>query len=98
LPDEPGERLGLPTGNTAALPDPPVRPDACRWVYFSSGTTGAPKGAKHSDASLITSSYSITDRLGIADGDVYPIGWPVAHIGGATMISAVLRGGGNLVL
>ncbi len=31
-------------------------------------------------------------------GDIYPIAWPVAHIGGASMLSASLRTGGMLVL
>jgi acyl-CoA synthetase (AMP-forming)/AMP-acid ligase II len=91
-------RGSLPTGDPHDLPPPPEDPHQCRWIYFSSGTTGTPKGARHTDASLIASSRSMTDRLGVQDGDVYPIAWPVTHIGGASMAAAVLRAGGHLVL
>jgi acyl-CoA synthetase (AMP-forming)/AMP-acid ligase II len=85
-------------GEPHDLPPPPEDPHRCRWIYFSSGTTGTPKGARHTDASLIASSLSMTDRLGVQDGDVYPIAWPVTHIGGAAMAAAVLRAGGHLAL
>jgi acyl-CoA synthetase (AMP-forming)/AMP-acid ligase II len=92
LPNTPGERLSLSTNDPAGLPDPRrIRTTA------GGGTTGKQKGARHSDASLIASSSSMTGRLGITDGDVYPIVWPMTHVGGA-MTSAVLRNGGNLVL
>ena len=90
--------LRLPSGDRARLPAPPDESATYRWAYFSSGTTGMPKGAKHSDESVIASSWSMTDRLGIAAGDVYPIAWPISHIGGITMLAAVLRQGGELVL
>jgi acyl-CoA synthetase (AMP-forming)/AMP-acid ligase II len=57
-----------------------------------------PKGARHTDASLIASSRGMTERLGIRDGDVYPIAFPMTHIGGVSMFAAILRAGGQLVL
>jgi acyl-CoA synthetase (AMP-forming)/AMP-acid ligase II len=90
--------IRLPAGNPRGLAPPPKDEKACRWLYFSSGTTGGPKGARHSDVSLIASSQAMTDCLGLADGDVYPIAWPVTHIGGISMSAAVLRAGGRLVL
>ena len=92
------DEIRLPARDAHALGPPPLDGEACRWLYFSSGTTGAPKGARHSDASLIASSLAMTDRLGIREGDVYPIAWPVTHIGGASMSAAVFRTGGRLVL
>ena len=94
----PGADLRLPLGDPAALPPPPADDGAFRWAYYTSGTTAAPKGARHTDRSVIASSFGMTDHLGIADGDIYPIAWPLTHIGGATMISSVLRAGGTLVL
>ena len=89
--------LRLPMGEPSTLPDAPTSAHEPRWVYFTSGTTAAPKGVRHSDSSTIASSFGITECL-IGDGDVYPIAWPLPHIGGITMLSAVLRGGGQLVL
>jgi acyl-CoA synthetase (AMP-forming)/AMP-acid ligase II len=43
-------------------------------------------------------SHSLNAQLGLADGDVVPIPWPFAHIGGVCMLTAVLRAGGTLVL
>jgi acyl-CoA synthetase (AMP-forming)/AMP-acid ligase II len=89
--------LCLPEGDPSTLVPAPTTNDECRWIYFTSGTTAVPKGVRHSDASVISSSFGITDGLGIRAGDVYPIAWPFTHIGGVTMMSAVLRAGGELV-
>jgi acyl-CoA synthetase (AMP-forming)/AMP-acid ligase II len=40
----------------------------------------------------------MVDLMGFRAGDVYPIAWPIAHIGGVAMLGAVLRNGGALVL
>jgi len=93
-----GSDLCLPVGDPSDLGPPPTTGDECRWIYFTSGTTAVPKGVRHTDASVIASSFGITDGLGIRVGDVYPIAWPFTHIGGITMASAVLRAGGELVL
>lgn len=99
----PGPAIRLPAGDTAALPSPPCPPspgpgDECRWIYYSSGTTADPKGARHTDASVIASANGVVDLMGLGLGDVYPIAWPFAHIGGVSMLSAVLRAGGTLAL
>jgi len=93
-----GPDLRLPLEDANALPPPPVDEDGWRWAYYTSGTTAAPKGVRHSDASVIASSHGMTDHLQIREGDVYPIAWPFTHVGGATMLASVLREGGRLVL
>lgn len=93
-----GSGLRLPLADSRALPSPPTEDPGWRWTYYTSGTTAQPKGARHTDASLIASSHGVTDRLGIRAGDTYPIAWPITHIGGAAMVIAVLRSGGKLVL
>ena len=42
--------LRLPVGETSALPPPPDSGTQSRWVYYSSGTTAAPKGMRHCDS------------------------------------------------
>jgi cyclohexanecarboxylate-CoA ligase len=93
-----GAGLRLPAGDPAALPAPPESAAGCRWLYFTSGTTADPKGARHSDESVMASARGMTERLGFCGGDVYPIAFPMAHIGGMTMVTAALRTGGRLVL
>lgn len=96
--DWPDNQLRLPSGDPSTLPPPPTQGDMCRWIYYSSGTTGDPKGTRHTDSSVIASSNGVVDGLGMCAGDVYPIAWPLAHIGGIAMLSASLRAGGRLVL
>ena len=101
-----GGPLRLPEGDPSPLPPPPPPPpphgDAaaggCRWLYFTSGTTAAPKGVRHSDESVLASARGMTGHLGFGAGDVYPVVFPIAHIGGMSMIVAALRRGGRLVL
>jgi cyclohexanecarboxylate-CoA ligase len=57
-----------------------------------------PKGAKHTDASVIATSFGITDQLGINEDDVYPIAWPYLHVSGPALMVALPRRGGRLVL
>ncbi len=98
LDDAPGTAIRLPAGDPSTLPTPPTSDDEVRWVYYSSGTTAAPKGVKHSDPSVMASANAMNDQLGIGEGDRYPIAFPLTHIGGISMITAALRGGAQLVL
>ena len=89
--------LRLPTGDPAAIA-PHASSDGPRWIYYSSGTTADPKGARHTDASIMASANALLDLMGLGQGDVYPIPWPITHIGGASVLAASLRGGVHLVL
>ena len=97
--DAPGSRGGLrlPTADPDALA-PPEPLDGPRWIYYSSGTTADPKGARHTDASIMASANALLDLMGLGEKDVYPIPWPITHIGGASVLAASLRGGVHLVL
>ena len=90
--------LRLPMGDPASLPSPPTSGDEGRWIYFSSGTTAAPKGARHSDSSVMASALGMVERLGFDETDVYPIAWPFTHIGGIAMLTTALQTGVRLVL
>ena len=94
----PGPAMRLPAGDAGTLPAPPTSADECRWIYYSSGTTSVPKGARHTDTSVFNSSHGSVDAFEFRSGDVYPIAWPIAHIGGIAMLISVLRAGGTLVL
>ena len=90
--------LRLPHGDSSVLPAPPSTNDDGRWIYFSSGTTAAPKGVRHTDKSAMASALSLSERLGFCPDDVYPIAWPFSHIGGIAMLVTSLNTGVRLVL
>ncbi len=98
LDGEPGPEMRLPVGDPAVLPAPPDDGTEFRWAYYSSGTTADPKGARHSDQTVMASANGMAVGMGFAPGEVYPIAWPFTHIGGITMLTSVLRAGGTLVL
>jgi acyl-CoA synthetase (AMP-forming)/AMP-acid ligase II len=93
-----GDGLRLPTGDPASLPAPPTMSDLPRWVYYSSGTTAAPKGVRHCDRSVIAGTAGVIGMFGASNTDVNPIAFPVSHIGGAAMLAASLLTGMRLVL
>ncbi len=92
------DALRRPAGDVASLPDPPTSGAEARWIYYSSGTTAAPKGIRHSDQSVIAGSTGVVGMLGTPSADVNPIAFPVSHIGGAAMLAAGLLTGMRLVL
>lgn len=93
-----GGELRLPRAGTDALPAPPRSADDTRWIYYSSGTTAAPKGIRHTDTSVIAGSAGVVDMVGATSCDVDPIAFPVAHIGGAAMLATALLTGMRLAL
>lgn len=90
--------LRLPRAHASALAAPPAPAGDTRWIYYSSGTTAAPKGIRHSDASLIAGSAAVVSMVGNDRTDVNPIAFPIAHIGGAAMLATALLTGLRLVL
>ena len=91
------EQIRLPVADPEALAPPPWL-DGPRWIYYSSGTTADPKGARHTDFSIMSSANGLLDLMGLGETDVYPIPWPITHIGGASVLTSSLRGGVHLVL
>jgi cyclohexanecarboxylate-CoA ligase len=83
----------LPTGDPSVLPPAPEPERVRRWLYHTSGSTSDPKGAWHSDTSVIASMYAFVTRILPTPDDVYPICFPVTHIGGAAMLGAALHVG-----
>ncbi|UMB71475.1 class I adenylate-forming enzyme family protein [Mycobacterium paraterrae] len=93
-----GDGLRLPVGDPVALPPAPTSGEEPRWIYYSSGTTAAPKGARHCDRSVLAGSAGVIGIVGASSSDVNPIAFPVSHIGGAAMLAAGLHTGMRLVL
>ena len=86
----------------AALPAPPSVDDAsalpARWLYHTSGSTGDPKGVWHTDASVMAGAYGFVAGYTPGPDDVYPIAFPITHIGGVALVTTSLLSGLRLVL
>ncbi len=90
---------GLPEGDPAALPPEPDALGVLRWVLYSSGTTADPKGAKHTDQSLLAASRGFAERLALAPDDRIALVFPVTHVGGiGWLMNALLCGSAQLVV
>jgi cyclohexanecarboxylate-CoA ligase len=90
----------FPLGDAQVLAEVPADDpgDAIRWVFFTSGTTGKPKGVKHTDASVLAGSDAALDQLGFTSDDVMSIVFPITHIGGPAMMAVGIRAGTSIVL
>jgi acyl-CoA synthetase (AMP-forming)/AMP-acid ligase II len=81
-----------------SLPAPASASDATAWYYFTSGTTARPKGARHSDSSLLAAARHMGSRLGVGPGTVGSIGFPIAHVGGVLYCAMAAMAGIPVVL
>ncbi|MEU7114282.1 AMP-binding protein [Streptomyces sp. NPDC046182] len=57
----------------------PVRPDSRMLLYFTSGSTGAPKAAICSQGRLAAAGRSLVDHFGVRPEDVHYICMPMFH-------------------
>ena len=64
----------LPEADPGALPPPPAPArggDApVRWLFYTSGTTADPKGAQHTDRTIMAAAIGMRDALELAADDV----------------------------
>nr|WP_084010450.1 AMP-binding protein [Pseudofrankia sp. DC12] len=94
-------RLALPmadAGEPLPPPAPPAAPGEARWIYTTSGTTADPKGVLHTDHSVAVAARGNVTGAAPTPADLYPIAFPLAHIGGAVMLAASLLSGLRLLL
>lgn len=84
----------LPVGNPAGLPGAVPGGDGdTTWIYYTSGTTAAPKGVEHTDATLIAGGIGLATALGMSPDDIGSIAFPYAHIAGPDYVIAMLVSG-----
>ncbi|MCW2889287.1 MAG: AMP-dependent synthetase and ligase [Streptosporangiaceae bacterium] len=101
--DSPGLDLLVADGDLPesrpAPPAPDPADDPVRWIFYTSGTTAEPKGARHTDTSVLASSRGMGERLACTPADRVGMVFPVAHIGGCgTWLGACLLYGCTLIL
>jgi fatty-acyl-CoA synthase len=76
-----------------------VQPDDASNILYTSGTTGAPKGATMTHHSLINSAFFIADRLRYSDRDRVCLPVPLYHTLGCIMgVLAAMTHGSAIVL
>lgn len=88
----------LPDGDPATLPPPPEPPvsradEPVTWLFYTSGTTADPKGARHSDGDLIVTARGMGDRMECREGDRNLMAFPVTHIAGPIWLCSSLMYG-----
>jgi acyl-CoA synthetase (AMP-forming)/AMP-acid ligase II len=88
----------LPEGDPTTLP--PFRPDseALRWLFYSSGTTADPKGAKHCDRSLSAANDGMQWSMEVGPTDKAAVVFPITHVGGLVWLFNTLQTGVELLM
>jgi fatty-acyl-CoA synthase len=91
--------LGDPAEAEPARFEQAVAPGDPAVILYTSGTTGTPKGAVLTHASLLASGRAQVQHLGTGAGDVHLCVMPLNHVGGITCnITAALLVGATVVL
>lgn len=93
----------LPDGDPAGLSPAPEPSEAgtapVRWLFYTSGTTADPKGALHTDASLMAASAGLAGVLELQPDDRVALVFPLTHIGGiGWLLSGLLAGCAQVVI
>jgi len=76
-----------------------VTPADAAAIFFTSGTTAAPKGVVHTHASMLTAAHNVADRLGLTPDDRTWGYLPFFFTGGlvAVALATLARGGAVLL-
>jgi long-chain acyl-CoA synthetase len=80
------------------VPPTPATPDDLAALFYTSGTTGHPKGAMLSHANLLANAYHILASGLWQEGDVYLHGCPMFHIADGPTTHAMTWLGGTHVI
>ena len=89
LPPAPG---ATPDGEVPRTGDVPDGDEPVRWIYYTSGTSSAPKGVRHTDETLLAGGRALALALGLGEGDVGSIAFPFTHIAGPDYLVMMLHG------
>src|ERR1700730_5970762 len=91
---------GVPQGDPATLPayrttpaDTPVR-----LYFYSSGTTGLPKGVIHTERPILMASRYLIDIVRLGSEDTIPMAFPYTHVGGPMVLTGHLRVGARMMM
>ena len=68
------------------------------WYFYTSGTTGVPKGVRHGHASVEAATSSMCRGMQIRADDLSVLAFPFTHIGGINWLMASLMTGCSLLI
>jgi acyl-CoA synthetase (AMP-forming)/AMP-acid ligase II len=88
----------LPQAEPYTLPPAPTSGDEVRWIYYTSGTTSAPKGVRHTDGTLMAGGLGLANAAALTADDIGSIAFPYAHIAGPDYLMMLLYRGCGAVL
>ena len=90
----------LPEADPDAVGLPPYRADVdgLRWLFYSSGTTADPKGAKHSDASMGAANLGMQWSMQVGPDDKAAVVFPITHVGGLIWLFNAMETGVELLM
>ncbi len=76
-----------PEGDPSTLPPAPAvfddpGADPVRWIFYTSGTTAAPKGAQHTDRSVLAGAIGYAKKTHVVESDIALVAFPFTHVGG----------------
>ena len=80
------------------LPPPADQVDPVRWLFYTSGTTADPKGAQHTDATIMATAIAMDERIALTSADRSGLVFPFTHIGGITWLFSTLLEGCTTIL
>ncbi len=109
--DQPVEVLvvdpALPESDPSALGPPAPGPTGTstgsgawplRWLFYSSGTTADPKGARHSDASISAANDGMQWSMEVGPDDKAAVVFPITHVGGLVWLFNSMQTGVELLM
>jgi acyl-CoA synthetase (AMP-forming)/AMP-acid ligase II len=67
---------------TAPEPRDDPSADPVRWIYYTSGTTSEPKGAQHTDRSVMAAAVGYAKKTHVVADDLALVAFPFTHVGG----------------
>jgi cyclohexanecarboxylate-CoA ligase len=74
---------GVPTAVPARAPEPDdPADDPVRWIFYTSGTTAEPKGAQHTDRTVMAGAIGYAKKTHVDEDDIALVAFPFTHVGG----------------